>query len=82
MRFRTYVLHSIAAHGVAQWEVEQVLRRGPKVQRTREGRYQAAGPTEEGRFLVVHFRYLGNGVVRPITARDMTLKERRSYARK
>ncbi|MBI3013743.1 MAG: BrnT family toxin [Candidatus Tectomicrobia bacterium] len=72
----------IATHGVAQWEIEQVLRRRPKVRRTREGRYQAAGTTEDGRFLLVHFRYLGSGVVRPITARDMTLKERRSYARK
>lgn len=72
----------VAAHGVTQWEVEQVFRRHPKVRRAREGRYQAAGATEAGRHLVVHFRYLGNGVVRVITARDMTLKERRTHARK
>ena len=72
----------IAAHGVAQREVEQVFRREPKVRRAREGRCQAAGATEAGRYLLVHFRYLGNGVVRPITARDMTLKERRTYVRK
>ncbi len=71
----------VAAHGVAQWEVEQVFRRHPKVRRAREGRYQAAGATEGGRFLVVHFRYLGSGVVRVITARDMTRKERRRHAR-
>jgi len=72
----------IASHGVAQWEVEQVFRQHPKVRRAREGRYQAAGVTEGGRYLVVHFRYLGSGVVRVITARDMTMKERRSHARK
>ncbi|MBI4573504.1 MAG: BrnT family toxin [candidate division NC10 bacterium] len=72
----------VAAHGVAQWEVEQVFRRGPRVRRAREGRYQAAGMTDDGRYLLVHFRYLGSGVVRPITARDMTLKERRRYGRK
>ncbi len=71
----------VAAHGVAQWEVEQVFRRHPKVRRAREGRYQAAGATEGGRYLVVHFRYLGSGVVRVITARNMTRKERRRHAR-
>lgn len=75
-------IEHVAAHGVAQWEVEQVFRRRPKVRRVREGRYQAAGATEDGRYLVVHFRYLGNGVVRIITAREMTMKERRSHARK
>jgi uncharacterized DUF497 family protein len=72
----------VAAHGVAQWEVEQVFRRRPQVRRARESRYQAAGATEGVRHLVVHFRYLGNGVVRVITAREMRRKERRSHARK
>ncbi len=71
----------VAAHGVAQWEVEQAFRRHPKVRRAREGRYQAAGATERGRYLVVHFRYLGSGVARVITARDMTRMERRRHAR-
>lgn len=72
----------ISVHGVTQWEVEQLFRRSPKVRRAREDRYQAAGTTKAGRYLLVHFRYFGHGVVRPITARDMTAKERRSYANK
>jgi hypothetical protein len=72
----------ISAHGVTQWEVEQLFRRKPKVRRAREDRYQAAGTTEAGRYLLVHFRYFGQGVVRPITARDMSPKERRSYGKK
>jgi uncharacterized DUF497 family protein len=71
-------IEHISAHGVPQWEVEQLFRRSPKVRRTRDDRYPAAGTTEAGRFLLVHFRYLGHGVMRPITARDMTPKERRS----
>jgi len=30
---------------------------------------------------MVYFRYFGQGIVRPTTARDMTRKERRRYAR-
>jgi uncharacterized DUF497 family protein len=42
----------------------------------------AIGPTEGGRFLVVVFRRLGGGLVRVITARDATPKEKRAYGRK
>jgi uncharacterized DUF497 family protein len=72
----------VSAHGVTQWEVEQVFRQRPKVRRARGDRYQAAGTTQAGRYLLVHFRYIGRGIVRPITARDMSQKERRAYAKK
>ena len=72
----------VAAHGVTQDEVEEVLWRRPRLRRARGDRYQAAGPTEDGRYLMVYFRYFGQGIVRPTTARDMTRKERHRYARK
>jgi hypothetical protein len=72
----------IADHGVQPWECEQVFRRNPQVRRTREDRYLALGATESGRHLLVVFRYLGNGVIRVITARDMTPRERRSHGKK
>jgi len=72
----------VAGHEVQRWECEQVFRRRPHVRRAREDRYFALGTTESGRHLLVVFRYLGNGVVRVITAREMTARERRSHGKK
>lgn len=72
----------IAAHGVSPEEAEQALSRAPRARRARFDRYVAVGPTEGGRFLAVVFRQLGSGVVRVITARDATPKEKRAYGRK
>jgi uncharacterized DUF497 family protein len=72
----------VAALGVDPKEVWEAFPRRPKVRRAREGRYQAAGTTEAGRYLVVYYRYLGNNLARPITARDMNARERRAYAKK
>jgi len=72
----------IAAHGVSREEAEQALWVAPKVRRSRFDRYVAIGPTEEGRYLFVVFLCFGRGVVRVITARDATPKERHSYGRK
>jgi uncharacterized DUF497 family protein len=72
----------IARHGVSPEEAEETLGREPTVRKSRFGRYVAVGPTEAGRFLLVVFRQLGSGVVRIITARDATVKERRAYGRK
>lgn len=72
----------IASHGVRPWEVEQVFRYEPRVRHARADRYLALGVSEAGRHLVVVFRYVGRGIVRAITARDMTVKERRLYAKK
>lgn len=72
----------IGRHSVEPWEVEQALRVAPKFRRAREHRYLAAGRTEAGRHLIVFFRYLGGGIIRPVTARDMTRRERRTYETK
>jgi len=75
-------LTHIAAHGVSPEEAEQALSRAPGARRSRFDRYVAIGPTEDGRFLVVVFRRPGGGLVRVITARDATPKEKRAYGRK
>jgi uncharacterized DUF497 family protein len=72
----------MAKHGVVPEEAEQVLWRAPQVRRARLDRYIAIGPTEEGRYLLVVFRALGGGVVRVITARDATPREKRAYGTK
>ncbi len=87
MRISTFLwddrnIDHVAAHGAEPWEVEQVFEQAPKVRRARDDRYLALGRTQAGRYLVVVFRYLGNGVVRVLTAREMSVKERRSYGKK
>jgi len=76
----------IARHGVRPQEVEEALT-DPKrlVLRTRsqggEERWAALGATEAGRVLFVVFTRR-EGRVRPITARDATLEEKRRYRRR
>jgi hypothetical protein len=41
--------------------------------------YRYFGRTETGRHLLIVLMYLGQGLAIPLTARDMTLRERRSF---
>ena len=72
----------IARHGVSTDEVEQVCLSQPKVRRGRCGRYLVLGRTRAGRHLLVVVAYLGNGEVRPITAREVDRRERALFRRK
>ena len=71
-------------HGVAFWECEEVFLNKPLVVRSDEPhsrgeqRYYALGRTEEGRLLFVAFA-VRRKLIRPISFRDMTAKERRTY---
>ena len=75
-------------HGVATFEVEQILRGRKKVRRVAKGHvagedvYLALGQTDEGRYLAVFYILKKNRNVLPISARDMDDKERRRYERK
>jgi uncharacterized DUF497 family protein len=72
-------------HGVAFWECEEVFLNRPLVVRSddqhsgSERRYYALGRTETDRLLFVAFT-IRRKLIRPISARDMTEKERRAYA--
>ncbi|HID05783.1 MAG TPA: BrnT family toxin [Armatimonadetes bacterium] len=72
-------------HGVTTDEVEEVLFSKPHVRRAERGRvkgedlYVAYGQTEAGRYLVVFFIRKRQTAALPISARDMTLSERRYY---
>ena len=72
-------------HGVAFWECEEVFLNRPLVVRPdsehskTEPRYYALGHTEADRLLFVAFT-IRRKLIRPISARDMTAKERRAYA--
>jgi uncharacterized DUF497 family protein len=73
-------------HGVSQAEVEQVFFNAPLLLREdvkhsqREPRLLALGQTDLGRWLQVTFTERGKGtLIRPISARAMSRKERPIY---
>jgi uncharacterized DUF497 family protein len=80
-------LNHIARHGVTSAEVEQVFNWGtlPFVRFTHiqdgEERFQAFGITAHGRYLTVAY-IERNGLIRPISARDMDRKEKKAYGPK
>ena len=72
-------------HGVSVFEVEEVLSSRPLVRRVAKGRtknqdvYSALGQTYAGRYLIVFHIQKGEGMVLPISARDMNPAERKYY---
>ena len=73
----------IDRHGISDLEVEDVvLFDEPRYLKGREGRYYAYGITEAGRYLFIVLAVNKPGLARPVTARDMTIRERRYYKRR
>ncbi len=74
-------------HGVSAEEAEGILERARLVRFIERGHvkgenvYAAFGQTAAGRYLVVLFIAKEGARALPISARDMTAKERRLYAR-
>jgi hypothetical protein len=75
-------------HHVETDEVEEVLAGRPKIRRVEEG-YQpdehlflALGRTDAGRYLSVFFIHKSDDRALVVSARDMSLAERKSYERK
>jgi uncharacterized DUF497 family protein len=74
-------------HGVTRFEVEQAFLNTPLVvapdakHSQQESRFHVLGRTDADRWLHVTFTERGNGtLIRPISARDMSRKERAIYA--
>ena len=71
-------------HRVTDWEIEEVFPNVPIAfsfdasHSSTEDRYFALGQTNRGRGLFVAFTVRGR-LVRPVSARDMNARERRSY---
>ncbi|MFL6248675.1 MAG: BrnT family toxin [Thermoanaerobaculia bacterium] len=71
-------------HRVTDWEIEELFLNLPIAfgadswHSSTEDRYFALGRTNRGRGLFVSFTVRGR-LVRPISARDMNARERRSY---
>lgn len=74
-------------HHVTTEEVEEVLFGRPHVRRAERGRvqgedlYAAYGQTQAGRYLIIFFIHKYRSAALPISARDITLPERRYYDR-
>ena len=58
------------------------MRVGPAERDPAETTYRYFGRTEAGRHLMVVLIYLSGGVAMPVTARDMTPRERRTFYEK
>jgi hypothetical protein len=70
-------------HGVEIDEVESVFYNQPiKFLNTHSERQIALGHTDDGRYLAVVFQIKSGGIIRPITARDMTDSEREYFKRR
>jgi uncharacterized DUF497 family protein len=70
----------IQEHGVRNYEVEEVLLFDePIYYKGKEGRYCVFGVTNDGRYLFIVFAVKGTGIIRVITARNMTKTERKLY---
>lgn len=75
-------------HNVTETEVRQVFLNEPRYRFIEKGRYKgehlylALGPTDSGRYLAVYFIYKKNKKALIVTARDVTEKERKKYAKK
>ena len=73
-------LEHIHEHGVRDYEVEEVLLFDePVYYKGREGRYCTFGVTGEGRYLFIVFEVKEHGLIRVVTARNMTRSERKLY---
>jgi len=75
-------------HNVTTEEVEEVFGRHPRYRFIEKGDvegedlYAALGRTEAGRYLIIYFVRKTTGEALIISARDMTGKERKQYAKK
>ncbi len=95
MDWRPERVEHVARHGVTPEKFEEALfldrrrllkRGGPAERNPAETVYRCLGRTEAGRYLfVAMLRYAGErgdkGEALPLTARDMTNRERRRYGR-
>jgi len=74
-------------HNVSTDEVEEVFERVPRYRFIEigdvegEDLYAALGQSDAGRYLIVYFVHKATGEALIVSAREMTRKEKKSYAR-
>lgn len=77
-----YRIMHIAEHGVEPEEVWEVCEdESHRAQREGQNRYRLYGQTTDGRYLFVIIEHVARSIYRPITARDMTPREKQLFKR-
>lgn len=85
---RRYVEKIFIKHHLTRREVEEIFRGRIKFKLVEKGisededLFTASGRTFEGRYIIVAFIYKKNKKALILSARDMTNKEKRHYAKK
>jgi len=69
----------IARHDVNIWEVEDICFEPHLSFRGHNRRYILYGKTSNGRYLKVVLESLSDAIFRPVTALDMTTREKHNY---
>ena len=69
----------MAKHAVSCEETEEACYHRPLIKKSKDGRHLVYGQTYAGRYLLIVIRYKFKGLVRVITARDMTQSEQRFF---
>ena len=73
----------IERHGVSREEVEEVIFEDePEVVRHGRNRYLIQGQTVAGRYLFIVLEQEGKGIYVPITARDMTERDKKAFKKR
>jgi uncharacterized DUF497 family protein len=74
--------HILSEHDVDQEEVLEVFKHYYFTLKGRQDRHLIFGQTMSGRYLFVVTKHIGNGKAKVITARDMTLSEKKLFKKK
>jgi len=74
--------HILRRHNVTKFEAEGVFIGDPYFKIGGDRTRYVYGQTSNGRYLFVVYLYLGEGVARVVTARDMTRRERKLYLKR
>jgi len=75
-------IEHIARHGTSPKEVEDVCFGSHISGKEGKARYILGGRTENGRYLTVVIERVGKGIFRPITAFEMSERDKASYRRR
>lgn len=75
-------IEHIARHGVKPGELEQVCQGKHFANKWKNKTYRVIGKTADGRYITMFLAPRSNNSYYPVTARDSTLKEKRTYKTK
>ena len=70
-------IEHIGRHGITPEEVEEACFNAPLILKGRSGAYIVHSQSDSGRFILIIGIYRGRGIIRVITARDMTESEKK-----